>query len=116
MAAVVKKLIALAPYFPQIWPVLVAIFGEIQKLGEIIQKANPAPVDGGLALTAPNAEDEADLNELAAALGDPDPSVQAFIDLTTIRTVLTLARQYPEVMLAVNAVLDWLLTRLGKVG
>ena len=111
-----KKILALAPYFPEIWPILLVIFQQVQKLGEIIQKANPAPVDGGLAITAPNAEDEESLDQLAAALGDPDPSVQAFIDLSTIRTVLTLARQYPEVMLAVNAVLDWLLTRLGKVG
>ena len=111
-----KKILALAPYFSEIWPILLAIFGEIQKLGEIIQKANPAPVDGGLALTAPNAEDEESLDQLSVAMGDPDTTMQSFIDLTTIRTVLTLARQYPEVMLAVNAVLDWLLTRLGKVG
>lgn len=117
MAAVIRKIIALAPYFPEVWPILVAIFGEIQKLGEILKKANPpAPAtDGGLSLTAADPEDEAALNELAQALS-ADAGTQAFVNLDLIRQIIALARQYPEVLLAVNAVLDWLVSAMGKKG
>lgn len=118
MAAVIRKLIALAPYFPEVWPILVVIFGEIQKLGEILKKANPTapPTAGGLSLTAADPEEEAALNELAQELGSEANGTHAIVNLDLIRQIIALARQYPEVLLAVNAVLDWLVSAMGKKG
>lgn len=88
---------------------IMAIIMQLQLLVALF--APEAAAAGGLELTDPTPEEVEAEAQLSALLAED--GTQAVIDLTTIRTVIALARQIPQVATLLAGLLE-LLKGLGK--
>jgi hypothetical protein len=108
-----NKLIAFGPKLIALWPLIQKLLAVIQEIADAVKAVAPA-TDGGLNLEAPTvAEQEAEerLGEALAADG-----TLPIIDFGTLRGLWTLLKAHPELVLALNAILDWTLAKFGKGG
>lgn len=105
----VRAAVALGPKAKEAWPIILVIIAQLQALAAIF--APEAAASGGLALTDPTPEEQAAEAELSALLSDD--GTQAVIDLSSIRTIIALARSVPQIATMLAGLLE-LLNSFGK--
>lgn len=106
---ILNAVLKLGPKAKAAWPIILVIIAQLQALAAVF--APEAAASGGLELNDPTPEELAAEAQLSALLSED--GTQAVIDLSSIRTIIALARSVPQIATLLAGLLDFL-NSIGK--
>lgn len=101
---IINAVVKLGPKAKAAWPIILVIIAQLQALAAVF--APEAAAAGGLELALDTDEDLQAQSELSALLAED--GTQAVIDLSSLRTLLALARSSPQLLILLNGLIDFI--------